>query len=245
MELSEKARPLRHLGIEFFVIVLGVLIALAVDRCVQDLDEGSLEQSYLEALLADFQSGAEGTAYAAEFIRERMGMIEALIDIVETGAAPDSVTAEDMATAIELAGWHPPVTFPRVTWDDLINTGRLGLITNGELRRSIADFYSDLDWYGQLDANWRRWMEPAQREAGYVLSPAQRLAITRRRLGSTPPPLDAPPLPDLVAGITDRPETLRNLGQALIVAELAGGTVGGISEAARAIAAQLEAELAR
>lgn len=243
--MSEKVQSFRRLGVEFVVIILGVLIALAVDRCAQGVDEVALERTYLEALLADFQGGAESSEYAAGFIRERMTLIESLIDVVETGTVPESMTAADLATAIELAGWHPGVSFTRVTWDDLINTGRLASITNTELRRAIADFYVQLDWSRELDANWKVWMQPVQREAGYVLSPEQRLVITRNRIGGGPALTDAPPMSELVSGLRARPETLRNLGQALIVAQLAGGTVQGTAARAREIASHIETELAR
>lgn len=243
--MSDRARSFRQLGIEFAVIVLGVLIALAVDRAVQGVDEGALERSYLASLLRDFQNGADDAEYAAEFVGRRMAMIETLIHTIETGTAPDSTTAVDLARAIELSGWHPGVTFPRATWEDLVNTGRLGLITNEQLRRSVADFYIELDWFRELDGNWRRWMEPVQEEPGYILSPAQRLAITRGVMSTSPPPLDPPPLTDLVAGLTERPETLRHLGQALVVAELAGGTISSTAASARDIVAQLEEELSR
>ena len=243
--MSESARSVRRLGVEFFVIILGVLIALAVDRAVQGVDEGALERSYLESLLVDFQRGAQDMEYQAGFILERMSMIEALIRTVETGAVQDSMTAEDLARAIELAGWHPPVTFPRVTWEDLINTGRLALIANPEVRSAVAEFYVGLGWLQDLDANWRQWMAPMQSESDHHLSPQQRLAITRGVFGPSQPPIDPPPLADLVASLAERPETLRNLGQALIVAELAGNSVANAAADARNVVALLEAELSR
>lgn len=233
------------MGVEFLVIVAGVLIALAVDRGVQGVDEGALERTYLEGLLEDFQSGARDAEYAAEFIGRRQDMIQMLIDVIESGQAPDSVTADDLARALELAGWHPPVTFPRVTWEDLINTGRLGLITNASLRGSVAEFYVELDWSIDLDATWREWMLPVQREAGYFLSPDLRLAVTRAVFNDTTISVEPPDREQFVAALTERPETLRQLGQALLVAELAGGTLAGTVTAAREVAALLEAELDR
>lgn len=243
--MGQRQIPWRTLGVEFVVIVLGVLIALAVDRAVQGVDDRALERAYLEALLDEFERGAANTEFAVGFIRERMAMIDVLTAAIETGSVPDSITVEDLARGIELAGWHPGVTFPRVTWEDLINTGRLALITNAEMRRTLADFYIELDFVRDLDASWQRWMEPVQRESGYFLTPRQRLAIARSVFDSTEEVGGLPSRTVFVDRLSERPETYRNLGQALMVAELASGSIQGTAASARRIADMLSSELHR
>lgn len=243
--MAQRQIPWRTLGVEFLVIVSGVLIALAVDRGVQGIDDGALEQSYLEALLDEFEQGADNTEFAVGFIQDRMSMIDVLVQAIETGSVPDSTTAEGLARSIELAGWHPGVTFPRVTWEDLINTGRLALITNAEVRRELADFYIELDFVRELDKNWQGWMEPVQRESGHFLTPQQRLAISRTMFGTPVPTTGLPSVATLVERLQERPEMYRNLGQALVVAQLSSGSIRGIATSARQIVGMLRAELGR
>ena len=69
-ESSSSPKPalsgrLRWLVSETLVIVLGVLIALAVDRAVQSADEQRFEAAQLRGLASDFEEAATVAASAA------------------------------------------------------------------------------------------------------------------------------------------------------------------------------------
>ena len=113
--MSERISLARRLTAEFFVIVLGVMIALAADRAIQAADDRALEQEYLALLLDDFQLAVESIQITSGYAEERLGYAEIVTSAVE-GTLDPSVDAQDLALAIGLVHWFydPPV--PRTVW---------------------------------------------------------------------------------------------------------------------------------
>ena len=65
-----------------------------------------------------------------------------------------------LARALVETGWVLDLQFARSTWDDMVGTGRLGVLRDQELRKEIAKFYGDLE---QLQTYAREWVQMAGR----------------------------------------------------------------------------------
>jgi hypothetical protein len=132
--------PLGTLALEFVVVVLGVLIALAVDQAVENRREKQLEQAYLNALTSDVESDL--AALRQEFlpaIDQREARAREVIEVVEDSGDPDPVR---IAVSLDFAG-HLSVFEPqRSTFDDLIATGGFRLIRDRRVRSEVVSYYA-------------------------------------------------------------------------------------------------------
>lgn len=126
---------------EFAVIVAGVLIALATDRWIEDLDARGMETAYVAMLLQDVE--ADSAAFA-EQIMERRALLDWSANLHERLGDPSSTIAEPREFLFRLnyySAWVPSLV-RQATWTELLSTGRLGLIRGTELRRSLGQYYS-------------------------------------------------------------------------------------------------------
>lgn len=145
--------PVGRLVAEFIVILVGVLTALAADRWMSGLDERELEDTYLaqlvENLVADSASLAERVELAERRWRLAVGLLEGTV--TDSVSEPASFLAD-----LERLGWHNPVEYSRETWDDLVATGQLALITDPELRNGLSALYNRMEWLAHIEGDIER-----------------------------------------------------------------------------------------
>ena len=139
--MTTNGRLLRSLGGELVIVVVGILIALAIDQALQGRSERRLEETYLASLRDDFASTVEWLdTYGAELnSRKERKILE--LERVLSHAATSPVDTVDVLYSLALLGFHPIFPVPRATFDDLTGTGNLRVVRDADLRRSIGDFY--------------------------------------------------------------------------------------------------------
>ena len=140
----------RRLGAEFVVIVVGVLVALAVDQWRDGLSDRELGAFYLSALERDLRADSSGLEADAERAR-----------LVQRSAAQlDSALAglrvlTDSGT-LSLALGHNVIDPPYSTGTilDLTSSGNSHLIEDAELRGRLLDYSSyterSMTWLAEL-----------------------------------------------------------------------------------------------
>ena len=115
----------------------GVLIALAGDRFVQGIEDEELETAYLGRLLTEFEQAHIDLSGAALRAEERREYAETFLRVA-SGHASDSLSTREIVVAMALSSWVLDPEVPREAWDDLVATGRMGLIESESLREAIA-----------------------------------------------------------------------------------------------------------
>lgn len=129
---------------EFFVIIVGVLVALAVDQWRESRLDRELEREYLLRLRADL----EETRTAVENVTSDFNRLVAhgiAVARVLDGSEPFPVdTLGFLASALQVSrgGYDPAVS--RGAYDDLISTGNLRVIQNEALRYGLSSFYGQV-----------------------------------------------------------------------------------------------------
>lgn len=239
----ELSGRLKWLISETLVIVLGVLIALAVDRAVQSADEQRFETVQLRGLANDFEEAASVAASAARQARWRDELGQRLLQTIE-GHAPDDLTASGLAQAIEFPSWHYLPPFPKETWDDLINTGRLGAISNAEIRRAIARFYRGVDQVTTFHADWIMSSQRFRHDTTLLLPARSRMALTRAYVQDTAvSESDLPPLDDLIQAVRNQPDLSAHLSHALLANSVAVDLFTSLESEANRVRELLRKEL--
>lgn len=136
---------LGHHVSELVIIILGVLIALAVDQWNDGRRERGLEAAYLEALEGDLRS--DSVRYADLFLPALATKDSALSAIapVIRGAPLRGDTLAFLSTVAlggRLGSAQPTGLARRTTFDELIATGNLSLIRAPSLRAALVDHYN-------------------------------------------------------------------------------------------------------
>jgi hypothetical protein len=129
-----------RLATEFAVIVLGVLVALALESYWEDRQERRLELEYLQRLVSDFHDDYLRIENARKATQVQHQHIENALEILDDGTriSPDDLLSVFMASR---SVWSREIG---ATFQELFGTGQLRLVRNGELRNRLVDFYSYL-----------------------------------------------------------------------------------------------------
>ena len=130
-----KALPWTRMVLEFSIIVLGVLVALAADRWNQARAEQSAEAAYLSRFIGEIR---QDSMRAEDYLRRRpaiLAALDSLIDFVDGGAAPADLGATQLVVSEELR--IPP---PNV-WSEIQASSTLGVVRSLELREVLVTYY--------------------------------------------------------------------------------------------------------
>jgi hypothetical protein len=129
--------------IELLLLVLGILIALAVDGWMQDQRDARTERDYLQLLVRDLERDDE---ILKEFIGyEELQVndgIEAYRALRKTVAPADR---EAVAARLSRLTSRRTLRLVRATYTDLVSTGNLRLIRNPVLRDRVVKYYEETD----------------------------------------------------------------------------------------------------
>lgn len=133
----------RRLAAEFVVIVIGVLVALAVDAARDTRDEQARETAYLQQLRTDLVATRESLAEAISVDERASASADRVIQALSSpGLAPaDSLTAWTTAATNSSASFYP--TMGTVT--ALVESGELRVIRDDAIRQEVLHYHSSVE----------------------------------------------------------------------------------------------------
>lgn len=140
------ARAVRAL-VEFTVIVVGVLVALAVDQWAEDRSERELERSYLARLVEDLERDRANYDAWLTMLEEKEESLERVARFLRSAPASASdaeAVLRDIANGTNFA-WNVAPLAGRATFDDLRGTGNLGLLESGAVRHNLVRYYYSVE----------------------------------------------------------------------------------------------------
>jgi hypothetical protein len=123
---------------EIAVIVIGILIALAVDRWKEARSERRLEREYLEGLERDLRQDSTRLSDYCDEVTTALAEAENLLEVLRGTAEPagDSFGGQ----LIRTANGNEPI-YSLTAYTEL-SSGNLRLIRNDALRHQIVEYYS-------------------------------------------------------------------------------------------------------
>lgn len=125
---------------ELFIIVVGVLIALAIDQWNANRLERLEEFDAVSRVLADLQTDLDDFAFRLESISAKE---QSLLRVRSALAQDIDVEPEQFLTDIIVGadfGWNQGFA-KRPTYDNLMASGQLGIIQNADIRDKISNYY--------------------------------------------------------------------------------------------------------
>ena len=148
MILTRFARHLRTqdwtaVGIEFALIVAGIVIGFQITAWYEDRDRAEQEQLVLAALAEEVQANVEELDAMLAFTRFKLSSIEELARRIDG----ERTTEDSLVSLFADLVWSRRVRFSDGAITGTIASGGLGLISNGDLRRSLAGLAGRMDDY--------------------------------------------------------------------------------------------------
>ena len=145
--LNLKIRAIPSLFAEFFIVILGVIIALAADSWREDWVESQEEKLYLQRLAQDLNYGIEILNRERKIFSSVQDSALILSDAIESSERLDdgSFVIQHLIQAgqhgVDRAEMEHDLTF-----QELIESGRLGLIEDSDLRARLIAYYREANW---------------------------------------------------------------------------------------------------
>lgn len=129
---------------ELLIVTFGVLIALAINQWNTDRLDRAEEVLIVQRVLSDLDSDAGSHREAFRILGDKENSLKRIYSVlVVPNTRPQSVPAflGDVIAGANY-GWNQAIA-RRITFDELLNSGRFRLIRSPELREMIAAYYSD------------------------------------------------------------------------------------------------------
>ena len=128
-------------GLDFFIVVLGILIAFQITEWNERRTEAAMERVLLEGLREDFLAISRGDNERFKRTVEAPGSLAVLIESIRRDEEP---APEVVWSGLEAAliAYAPTQASP--TYDELKASGRLSQLKSRELRQRLADFERSL-----------------------------------------------------------------------------------------------------
>lgn len=148
MAETVKKIPWLTIGAEAAAIVVSILLAFSIDAWSERRVERELEAEYLQRVGDELR---DARAVLESILREVNGNMLFAPDLNEF--FDGRMAADDhqrLIVAIYKFGLNPLLGFDVSTFDDLVSTGRLRLISDPEVRQAIQRAYAGLQRLGPL-----------------------------------------------------------------------------------------------
>jgi hypothetical protein len=155
--IGRLARDLRDLrwgqvAVELLLLVLGILIALAIDDWMQDRRDAQTERQNLEAIVRDLDRDLLVLKDFADFHESQVA--DGVMAYRALRTEPDVKDKEGVARAVSRLISRRTLRLSHPTYSNLVGTGNISLIRNAELRDRIVGLYEANErWATIIDRN--------------------------------------------------------------------------------------------
>lgn len=134
---------IRWFSAEFFVVVAGILFALAINTWWMNAETRQREQDFLADLVVDFEENATRLQEAIDLADEIMTEAQILLHL-ESAAHGRHLGLDSLNYHLQTLSLLPTFQPVTRTYDNILGAGELQTISSPELRMMLADFESQL-----------------------------------------------------------------------------------------------------
>jgi hypothetical protein len=126
---------------EFLLIVIGVLVALAVETALESREDDQLRDDYIARLKTDIAADRDSVENRIEFFADVQRFSNEVLLWTQTEQLVDQKLLLASFYAAEIWPFVPNLS----TYDDLRNTGNIRLIDDIDLRMGLSAYYNKAD----------------------------------------------------------------------------------------------------
>ena len=163
-------------GFETLAVVVGILMAFALDRWNDTRQERILEKEYLTSIAGELQDNIQEALFQKGFSEFQQKNGELILHLL---ADTIGINNADLAIAIEHIGWNHKLNYIRDVWDELYATGNIEIITNQDLKNRLSKLYRSMEASRKFEElEWMNYNLGIRRIIGEILPPEIRLYIS-------------------------------------------------------------------
>jgi len=125
--------------LEILIVMMGIFLGFQADNWYQARQDRQLEQEYISRLIQDVEADLARTTETPE---RRLGFVRLLEDSLQD----ETVVQEDPTTyirALSEAFYTASPSPNRFTFDELVSTGNLALISDNHLRQTMHAYFDE------------------------------------------------------------------------------------------------------
>ena len=127
---------------EIVLVAIGILIALWVNDWNENRKNNLAENNYLTALLEDYE---DNLALSIKIINRIENSLPHLITLIEQSSLEKpTLSVDSLNTAFSILNNMPAYSSTDRTYNNLMGSGDLKLISNDELKTNLAKYYKSL-----------------------------------------------------------------------------------------------------
>lgn len=157
MKKKKNKRSWTYYFLELLVVFIGVTAGFLLNNWREDNAELRLEKKYLESFYADVVADASDLD---SLIFRSQTKADTLIGILRKSVLIDEPLSEELAKAlvkeIMYLEWFTPAND---TYEDIINSGNLNLISNYNLKEKISSYYSFQNQVANVEEYYNKHMD--------------------------------------------------------------------------------------
>lgn len=187
MTRAGRWRRLRYLGAELIIVIVGVIIALAIEAWWSDRRDQARAGDHLVALHADFTANLDALNGNLASLHNIQGAVGQLLAVMVNEAARPS--PDSLVSLTWMAFSFPPFEPLTTAYDNLISTGDIALLRDEQLKRDLASFKSAVEVYRRSEWQLDQWNRVIQQYVASGMSPLDWLPTAYRESRGLPDPL--------------------------------------------------------
>lgn len=132
------------ISLDLIVVIVGIFLAFQVDRWNEDRKSQLVERERIDALVAEFDKNRSDLKSSISRLERVMSSAISLLSL----SSPEIESMDHDEFYMLMAGVDSNPTFQasRSTFDLLTATGEIDAISDSELKRQLAEFYTRSDW---------------------------------------------------------------------------------------------------
>src|ERR1700720_2856350 len=167
-----------HALVELATVVVGILIALAINNWAQARHDAALEARYLDRLLSDSAENATMLQERINLHTQRAATLAHLTNWLTKGTQPP--TNDEVSSVLCLWFMQPALRLRRETYAELVSTGNLSLLRDVPLRGLLEQAetrHLELLRLDRFTDILQRETEPLHRYRQWEIDPNASLAV--------------------------------------------------------------------
>lgn len=137
----------KHLTLELFVVFLGVTAGFILNNWRGNINERKQEHQYLQGFMEDIQSNRESLAESIEMDSLWLKRARPLITLM----IENKFHADSSNTIMELLSTYTRFGARIGTWEAILNSGNLNLISDFQLKKQIVDYHMSIETVEFID----------------------------------------------------------------------------------------------
>lgn len=149
-------------GLDFFIVVVGILIAFQITNWSEGRSDKVREQQIIERLHSDFVALGQETQEKIEFMEPLIVTIEETKQLIIDG--PTDMDLQSIQNFYETAFALPAISGQSDSYEQLVSSGDMNLLRDALLRESLVG-HASLSRDGRFaDQARREWSRPTSRQ---------------------------------------------------------------------------------